>query len=117
MLPSVAEDSGADLISFGMGEHQTVAIAQRLAAGEDAGAIRDVPGTCYLTDFAGLPSGYVECASYQKVKEDKAAYAKACRIQMDNQDPVSARPVVQKQSELYLVQNLPACLLYTSRCV
>ena len=111
VLPSVAEDSGADLISFGMGEHQTVAIAQRLAAGEDAGAIRDVPGTCYLTDFAGLPSGYVECASYQKVKEDKAAYAKACRIQMDNQDPVSARPVVQKQSELYLVQNLPAAPL------
>ena len=27
VLPSIAEDSGADLISFGMGEHQTVEIA------------------------------------------------------------------------------------------
>mgnify|MGYP002562107330 FL=1 len=34
VLPSIAEDSGADLISFGMGEHQTVEIARRLAAGE-----------------------------------------------------------------------------------
>ena len=30
----IAEDSGADIISFGMGEHQTVEIARRLAAGE-----------------------------------------------------------------------------------
>ena len=34
VLPSIAEDSGADIISFGMGEHQTVEIARRLAAGE-----------------------------------------------------------------------------------
>lgn len=27
VLPSIAEDSGADIISFGMGEHQTVEIA------------------------------------------------------------------------------------------
>ena len=31
------EDSGADLLSFGMGEHQTVEIARRLAAGEPVG--------------------------------------------------------------------------------
>ena len=30
VLPSIAEDSGADIISFGMGEHQTVEIARRL---------------------------------------------------------------------------------------
>ena len=34
VLPSIAESSGADIISFGMGEHQTVEIARRLAAGE-----------------------------------------------------------------------------------
>lgn len=73
--------------------------------------ITGVAGTCYLTDFAGLPASYVECASFAKVRADKTAYARACRIQMDNQDVVSGKPVVQKQSERYLVQNIPAAPL------
>ena len=89
VLPSIAEDSGADIISFGMGEHQTVEIARRLAAGEPVESITDVDGTCYLTDFDHLPERYVECAGFKKVASDKVAYAKACRIQMDNQDVVS----------------------------
>ena len=108
VLPSIAEDSGADLISFGMGEHQTVEIARRLAAGEPVESITDVDGTCYLTDFDHLPEKYVECAGFRKVASDKVAYAKACRIQMDNQDVVSGQIIVQKQSEKYLVQNIPA---------
>ena len=108
VLPSIAEDSGADIISFGMGEHQTVAIARRLAAGEPVSSITDVDGTCYLTDFDHLPEKYVECAGFKKVASDKTAYAKACRIQMDNQDVVSGQIIVQKQSEKYLVQNIPA---------
>ena len=108
VLPSIAEDSGADIISFGMGEHQTVEIARRLAAGEPVESITDVDGTCYLTDFDHLPERYVECAGFKKVASDKVAYAKACRIQMDNQDVVSGQIIVQKQSEKYLVQNIPA---------
>ena len=108
VLPSIAEDSGADLISFGMGEHQTVEIARRLAAGEPVESITDVDGTCYLTDFDHLPEKYVECAGFRKVASDKVAYARACRIQMDNQDVVSGQIIVQKQSEKYLVQNIPA---------
>ena len=60
VLPSIAESSGADIISFGMGEHQTVEIARRLAAGEPVESITDVDGTCYLTDFDHLPERYVE---------------------------------------------------------
>ena len=108
VLPSIAESSGADIISFGMGEHQTVEIARRLAAGEPVEQITDVDGTCYLTDFDHLPEKYVECAGFKKVASDKTAYAKACRIQMDNQDVVSGQIIVQKQSEKYLVQNIPA---------
>ena len=91
-----------------MGEHQTVEIARRLAAGEPVESITDVDGTCYLTDFDHLPERYVECAGFRKVASDKVAYAKACRIQMDNQDVVSGNIIVQKQSEKYLVQNIPA---------
>ena len=97
VLPSIAEDSGADIISFGMGEHQTVEIARRLAAGEPVESITDVDGTCYMTDFDHLPERYVECAGFKKVASDKTAYAKACRIQMDNQDVVSGQIIEQKQ--------------------
>ena len=108
VLPSICEDSGADLVSFGMSEHQTRAIAHRLADGEPVQSITDVRGTCYMTDFAHLPSTYVECAGFHKVSTDKTAYARATRIQMDNQDPVTGQILVQKQKERYLVQNPPA---------
>ena len=108
VLPSICEDSGADLVSFGMSEHQTRAIAHRLADGEPVQSITDVRGTCYMTDFAHLPASYVECAGFHKVSTDKTAYARATRIQMDNQDPVTGQILVQKQRERYLVQNPPA---------
>lgn len=108
VMPSVLESSKADLISFGMGEHQTKEIANRLANGEDIATITNVAGTCYFATLQDLPSGYVECASFAKVSADKTAYAKATKLQMDHQDPVSAKLLVQKQSEKYLVQNKPS---------
>lgn len=113
VMPSILDDCGADLLTFGMGEHQTRLIAERLAKGEAPAAMHDIPGTCYLTDSFGLPEGYIECAGFNKVSADKVAYAKACRIQMDNQDPLTGKPVVQKQkSGKYLVQNKPSMPLY-----
>ena len=108
VMPSVLVDSGADLLTFGMGERQTRAVADLLAGGTPASAIRDLPGTCYLTGFEGLPKTYAECASFAKVQADKVAYAKATRLQMDNQDPLTAKILVQKQGDVYLVQNRPA---------
>lgn len=108
VMPSIMQTCGADIVSFGMSEHQTVDIARRLVSGKNVADIKDVMGTCYLTDFDGLPKVYAECASFEKVKADKISYAKACRIQMDNQDVVIGKVLIQKQSEKYLVQNLPS---------
>ncbi len=113
--PSILETSGADLILFGMGERTVRDVAVGFANATDAeaalAAARQVPGVAYLCDFYKLPKKYAECASYRKVAEHAEAAAKACRVQIDNQDPVSALPVVQKQSEKYLVQNVPAEVL------
>ncbi|MDD3429411.1 MAG: YgiQ family radical SAM protein [Oscillospiraceae bacterium] len=109
VLPSIVESSGADLVSFGMSEHQTVEIARRLVAGESPQSMHDINGTCYMVKTVEeLPPKYIECAAFNKVSADKTAYAKACRIQLDNQDVVTAKPVVQKQKNGYLVQNIPA---------
>ena len=107
--PGILTDSGADLVSFGMGERQNEAVCRRLAAGEPVGALHDIPGTCWLAHTVEeLPEGYVECASFDKVSRDKTAYAKACQIQMNNQDIVTARPVVQRHGSVWVVQNIPA---------
>ena len=45
--PSILIDSGADLLMFGMGEHQTVEIARRLAGGEPVCSLHDIRGTVY----------------------------------------------------------------------
>ncbi|MEG0804688.1 MAG: YgiQ family radical SAM protein, partial [Pygmaiobacter sp.] len=81
--------------------------------GESPATMTAIAGTCYLTDSLSLPEGYVECAGFTKVSADKVAYAKACRIQMDNQDPLSGKVIVQKQKDgRYLVQNKPSRPLY-----
>lgn len=44
--PSILVDSGADLLMYGMGEHQITELTGRLAAGEKIGEIHDIRGTC-----------------------------------------------------------------------
>ncbi len=110
---SILQTSGADMISFGMGERSIREIAKWLCEGQDISEIRDVAGTAYMCDFDALPQQYAECAAHSKVSADKAAYAKACALQMDNQDPLTAKPIVQRQKERYLVQNIPAMPLST----
>ncbi len=112
--PSVLVESGADLLSFGMGEHSMVEIARRLAAGEEIGTMRDIRGTCYLCGLADpAPQGAVSCASFDKVRLDKAAYARASRIQLEQQDHVYGKAILQKHGDKMLVQNPPPIPLTT----
>lgn len=107
--PSILADSGAHLLSFGMGERQTREIATRLAAGEAIEALTDLRGTCVLVDGTNLPKNAVTCASFQKVQEDKIAFARAFRMQYDEQDAVTGRAIIQQHGDnRYLVQNPPA---------
>ena len=46
---SLLMDCGADLISYGMGEHSIVEIADALDSGLDISSITFVAGTCYKT--------------------------------------------------------------------
>lgn len=114
VLPSILVSSGADLLSFGMGEHSIAEIARRMAAGEHPRRMRDIRGTCWLCPLGDpLPENAVSCASLDKVSQDKKAYARACRIQLEEQDHIYGRPIVQKHGEQYLVQNPPALPLTT----
>ncbi len=105
--PSILVESGADLISFGMGENITREICARLANGEKISDLTDIRGTCYLTDISPAGEEIACCASFEKVRENKLSYAKAARIQQDEQDHINGKIIVQKHGEKYLVQNKP----------
>jgi uncharacterized radical SAM protein YgiQ len=111
--PSVLADSKADLLMYGMGEHQITELAERLSNGENIRDIRDIRGTCYLTEPINTPIGAAECPSFEQVSENKQAYAKATRIQYDQQDEVYGKTVIQRHGKLMLVQNPPAYSLTT----
>ena len=109
--PSILVDSGADLLTYGMGELQTIEIAKRLAAGIPPEKITDIRGTCYLTEPKNTPLGAKECPNFEQVSTRKDAYAKACKIQITEQDEVYGRTVIQRHGGRMLVQNPPMRVL------
>ena len=112
--PSILQSSGADLLSYGMGEHQTREIAQRFAQGKTVKEMRDIRGICYMTE-PGEPlpelGEHVSCASFEKVRENKTSYAKAAALQLSEQDGVYGKPIVQKHGDRFLVQTSPSPVL------
>lgn len=106
---SVLLDSGADMISYGMGEHSIVEIAEALDAGIPVKDITYISGTVVrmknredIFDALFLPS-------FEEVRESKQSYAKSFYTQYQNTDPYSGRRLAEKYTEhLYVVQNPPA---------
>lgn len=105
---SVLLDSGADILVYGMGERQIIQIADALSCNVEAKYINYVNGTVFKTgelDF--LMGDYIEIPSYEEVCQDKRSYAKAFRIQHENQDPIRGKALVQRHGKSYVVQNIP----------
>ncbi|MCD7811388.1 MAG: YgiQ family radical SAM protein [Ruminococcus sp.] len=111
--PSILVDSGADLLMYGMGEHQITELTGRLAAGEKIGEIHDIRGTCYMTEPINTPLGAAQCPSFEQVCASKPEYAKATKIQYDWQDEVYGKTIIQRHGKMMLVQNPPALSLTT----
>lgn len=111
--PSILIESKADLIVFGMGEKQVVEIAKRLDGGEKVSELRDIRGTVYAVDVRETPYAGRECPSYDNVKDNKTEYAKAARIQQDEQDHIRGKLIKQKHGKVMIVQNPPMTPLTT----
>ncbi|CCJ35455.1 hypothetical protein BN140_0532 [Methanoculleus bourgensis MS2] len=109
---SILADAPADLLVFGMGERQVVTIARRLAAGEAAGSLTDIPGTAYRLDLKTWRStdhaGCVVLPGYEEVREDRYAYARAFAQHYREQDPLRGRTVAQPHPKTVIIQNPPS---------
>ena len=105
---SILIDSGADILSYGMSEKQILELADALNNGFDPEYIRHINGTCYIVDSLDeVYDDYIEIPSYKEICESKELYAKAFKIQYDEQDPFRGKVIVQKHGEKYFVQNKP----------
>jgi uncharacterized radical SAM protein YgiQ len=104
---SILTDSRADLLIYGMAETQLEAIARRLASGERAADIRDVPGTCWRTHDRGDAADAVELPSFEAVSSDKRVFADAFRTFYLEQNFASGRRLAQDQGPWIVVHNPP----------
>ena len=109
---SVLLDSGADVISYGMGEHSIIELAEALDAGIPVEDITYIAGT--VVKAKSLDSIYDAeiLPSFEDLKADKMNYARSFYTQYLNTDAFNGKRLVEPYSDhLYVVQNPPAATL------
>ena len=106
---SVLLDSGADLISYGMGEKSILEIAEALDSGIAVQDITFIPGTVFKTKDLSIVYDPLVLPDYETCKENKTKYAESFRIQYDNTDPFTGKTLVEAYpNKIYVVQNPPS---------
>lgn len=112
---SILLDSGADLISYGMGEHSIVEIADALNAGLSVSDLTFIDGTVFRARSLEHVYDYELLPSWDAVNTDKRTFAESFAAQYDNADPVRGKRLVEPYSDHeFVVQNPPAAPLTTS---
>ena len=103
---SILIDSQADIISYGMGEHSIVELAEALDSGIDIRDITFVRGTVYKTKSLDHLYDYIMLPDYQTLQQDKLKYAESFYTQYKNTDAYSGKKLVEGYgSRGYVVQN------------
>lgn len=106
---SILLDSQADLVSYGMGEHSMVEIADALDSGIDVKDITFVAGTVFRTRSLEQVYDYQLLPDYQVLRQEKGEYARSFYIQYTNTDPFTGKRLVEPYGgKEFVVQNPPA---------
>jgi uncharacterized radical SAM protein YgiQ len=106
---SILVDSGADILSYGMGERSILRIAELLERGIPVRKIRDVRGTVFLAERDYKPKGNsIRLPDYRSLTTDKQKYASSFKVQYQNCDPVGGKILCELYDEGMLIQNPPS---------
>lgn len=108
---SVLLDSGADMLSYGMGEKSIVAIADALNAGIPVNQITWIPGTVFRShNLEGVTQERIILPSWEDMCADKIQYAQSFKLQYQNLDPFSGKCLIESYTadNLFIVQNPPS---------
>ena len=106
---SILLDSGADLISYGMGERSILEIADALEAGIAVKDLTFIPGTVFKTRSLDCVYEPEVLPDYEELCADRLAYARSFYTQYCNTDPFTGKCLAEPYGgHLYVVQNPPA---------
>jgi len=99
---SLLFDAKADILLYGMAEKSVLELARAMDEGKGISHIR---GLCYISKEK--PDGHIEIPSFEAVAADKEAFIDMFHVFYQNNDPLTAKGLVQAHAERYLVQNPP----------
>ncbi len=109
---SILLDAGADLLIYGMGEHQIVEVADALDAGLPIDQITYVAGTTYRISGEGALDNvfdYELLPSWDELNADRLNYARSFNAQHRNMDALTATRLVEPYpNKVWVVQNPPS---------
>ena len=105
---SILLDSGADLLLYGMGEHQIIEMADALDSGLPVSELTFLRGTVYKTRDRERIGDCIWLPNYTETASDKNKYAESYMIQYGNTDFVTAKTLAEEYREGIVVQNPPS---------
>ena len=104
-------DSGADLLSYGMGEKTIIRIAEELDAGRKVSDLKDLPQTVFLARKEDIPGGIVSddivLHSHEECLQNKKAEAENYRHIEEESNKMHAQRLIQQVGNMYAVVNPP----------
>lgn len=111
---SLLLDSGADLISYGMGEKSILAIAEALDSGMAMKDITYIPGTVYKSRNPEDVYDGIMLPPFEEIVQNKTTFSKSFMVQYCNTDAISSKPLVEPYpNKVWVVQNPPSVPLTT----
>jgi len=111
---SLLLDASADLLIYGMGEHQIIEMADALNAGLSISDLTFIAGTVFRTrDISYVPDPVI-LPTWEAMQADKREYARSFGEQNRQLNPYLSHPLVEEYPHgVYVVQNPPALPLTT----
>ena len=128
LMPSILVDSKADILVYGMGEKQVLAVARCLEDAPEALQFRgrpeaysleDIPQIAYIEDaslqFRGRPAGYsleakgeiITLHSHEEAVKSKRVHAENFRLIETESNKIHAATIIQPVGKEYVVVNPP----------
>jgi uncharacterized radical SAM protein YgiQ len=100
---SILFNAKADILIYGMADQTILDLAAHL---KSKGDYRELRGICYISPDPN--PNYLELPSYDEVVADKNAFIDMFHTFYQNNDPLTAQGLCQRQDGRYLIQNPPA---------
>ena len=111
LMKCILIPSGADIISYGMGEKTIVRIAEELEKGRQIDTIREIPQTVYLSLPEDIPGGITDedivLHSHEECLHNKKAEAENFRHIEEESNKMHAQRLLQAVDGFYVVVNPP----------